>query len=492
MLDTIGELLYVIYMIILILIVIVVLVQLLWPGCSWSDFFGNSDKKSDPKGHDDFEDADGLPLGPAGTGIPDESEIESKNPEVAEYKRYNQNFKLESMGSPGNGAKTDLKEDQITAKDFGTLISNDEFLEEYLTSVKISFEDKLIYYTNLKKKTANEIALNRGTGTVGHNITGVHDSNVELMEIELKEFDDILLHLRRELKDVSTDKIKRNFKQILYNRKFGFASITGREDVKDFIVKQIYTFSRNPKVFMNNFENMRFYGSPGIGKSKLAECQGYIYSKSYMLARRKFKDTTSKHLTSQYVAESRRLTYKLLLSGLEGVIFIDEAYGLVDKMLLHDHGTEAITEMVKFLDKFQGKSIVILAGYKTQMETMLSSNDGLKDRYPHLFELSDYTSPQLTDILIKFINSQDDNLVIDKKDSNCIYTYIDYLYTTYKEVFSSQARSMKYLAQDILNTIYNSKNYQWNAGDQYLKTRAYLLLQGFNAYLKKYGVVITL
>lgn len=484
MLETISAFFSIIVSILLIIYFIVILIALfeyLYPNYTWSDFFnGKSDKNNKNDHKPDFEED--------ATDNIEESEPESRMNDQTEYKKYNQNFKLEPIKGP---LINEIKGDQITAKDLKSLIYNNDFMEDYLSSVIISMEDQLVYYTQLKKKVENDLLLNQNSNK--SNIIGTHDSNVDLMEIEKKEYDDIILSINNNIKELNVEKIKKNFRQILYNKKFGFASITGRDDVKDFLVKQIYTFSRNPKVFCNNFQGIRFYGNPGIGKSKLAESLGYIYSKSYILPRRKYRDTTSKNFTSQYVNESRRLAYKVLLGGLGGVIFIDEAYGLCDnKSFIQDHGNESITEMVKFLDKYQGKSIVIIAGYETQMEAMLRSNDGFKDRFPYLFNLSDYNSTQLTEILIKFIKMQDETLVIDNKDSNCIYTYIDYLYNTSKDVFSSQARSMKYLAQDILNNIYNSKNHQWVIGDKYLTTRAYLLLGGFNSYLKKYGITITL
>jgi len=484
MLATVIDLLNIIYILLIIFLIILLILQVLYPGYSIFDFF-KSDSKHDP--NDDFNDDDHADK--QVPGIPGESadnvEIPVMNSD--DYQKYNQNFKIEKVTSEYRQKYT---ESQISYQDLITLIEEKDFIADYTESTREILREKIKMYTSLKNKVATDLRLSNGSATPG--ITGTHDSNLELLSMMSKEFDDILAVLQENLRILSKEKIRQDLRDLMNNKKYGMVSIIGREDVKNYLARQIFTFSKNPKVFLNSFQNVRLYGPSGIGKSKLAESMGYIYAKSHILGRRKYRDYTSKNFTSQYVNESRRLTYKLLLAGLEGISFIDEAYGLSEVGVFRDHGTEAITELVNFLDKHMGLSIVIIAGYEIPMEKLIHSNEGLERRFPHLFKLEKYSSKQLTEILIKFLKQTSKSLTIDKKDVNCVYTYIDFIDTQMPEVFEKQAGAMKLLSASILEAIYNSKDHEWLPGNVYLKVRAYLLFLGFNGYLNKYGFAITL
>lgn len=473
MLEAATEIFNFIYVLLLVLIMVFLIIQL-WPHRSfWDNLWGPTQVEEG----DNFKE--------------EESSIHSEyleEKEALSYKKYNQNFKLGSVKPVSKDVERDTSDEQFKYEDLVKLISDKSFLEGYLQSVKTSFSEKIKLYTKMKNNVERDLRLGRQQNDTG--VAGTHDSNIDLLVIKEKEYNDILNSINLNMKTLNIKKLRHNFREMIHNKKYGFSSIIGRDDVKDFLARKIHTFYHNPQVIMQNYQNIRLYGPSGIGKSKLAESMGYIYSKSYIFARSRYREYTSKSFTSQYVAESRRLAYKILLAGLEGISFIDEAYGLSEGGMLHNHGEEAITEIVHFLGDNDGLSAVIFAGYKEQMERTIATNEGLIRRIPYLFELKEYNSKQLTDILISFIKSSAKDLVIDNKDSNCIYTYVDYVYNNSKEAFGKQASSMKSLSGYILESIYESKNYEWISGDTNLKTRAYLLLLGFNSYLKGFGVHI--
>jgi hypothetical protein len=86
-----------------------------------------------------------------------------------------------------------------------------------------------------------------------------------------------------------------------------------------------------------------------------------------------------------------------VLSALGGVLFVDEAYALVqsDK---DTFGSEAVDTLIKAMEDYRDKVVVILAGYEDEMSTFLDANPGFKSRIPFNFYFQDYTCSELETI----------------------------------------------------------------------------------------------
>lgn len=466
--------LHIIYYILLIIVLLVVLLLLLRP-----NFFTEF-------GSTKVEDVDIVDSDDEDNVINNNEQQSYSSPDFEDYK-VKFNFKkfdhIFTLAGPIESA-----DEIITYADFLELIEDDEFIDDYRESLLRSFEDKKTLYTELLKNADNDLKSSPTANSGG--ITGMHDSNVEMLKVYRTEIQTILNILNKRIKSINNQVIKTNFKKIINHKKYGLRKLIGRENVKDFIALQIYTFSRNHNIFLKNFQNIAIYGGSGIGKSKVAMTLSYVFAKSFILLRQKFRMYTKKDLTSSYVNESQRLTFKLLLANLEGISFFDEAYEIGKSGIGTDHGSEAITELVNFTDKYVGLSIVIVAGYQGRMEAeFMAANQGLPSRFPNVMILSDYTPAQLNEILIDFIESNDKDITISQKDANCLYTVVDYLYTTCKQTIFEQARSMLHLSQNILSAIYSSKNYEW--GSDRGSNNVHLILLGVNMYLRKYNISIS-
>ena len=61
-------------------------------------------------------------------------------------------------------------------------------------------------------------------------------------------------------------------------------------------------------------------------------------------------------------------------------------------------GLEAIDTLVKGIEDNRDNLVVILAGYSNEMEEFLTSNSGLKSRFPNLINFPDYTGEELVAI----------------------------------------------------------------------------------------------
>lgn len=80
-----------------------------------------------------------------------------------------------------------------------------------------------------------------------------------------------------------------------------------------------------------------------------------------------------------------------------GVLFIDEAYALVDDS--NTYGAEAINTITQMMENYRNDVIVIFAGYPDKMQEFLNQNEGLKSRIAFHLDFPDYTADELTKII---------------------------------------------------------------------------------------------
>lgn len=386
---------------------------------------------------------------PDNTGDVDELEDD----EEEQKKKKRKHYEYENMESevPLTGLSESSKADMIDFYSFKQIAKSENFVILFERSLKKSYAEKIrIYGTILKQLKSN---VGKGGGMFDL------DSNQTRIQGQIKEVEKIMGVLTYRIKNITKLKIKSDMNDIINNTKHGLASLIGREDVKDIIVQKIYTFAKNPAVFYKGFQNIAIYGKSGVGKTKLAETIGYVFAKTGILARRKFRKVSKQEFTSPYIDESASLTRGIVMSCLEGVLFIDEAYGLTpgggNFFGGNNHKDEAITELVNALDLYKGLSITIVGGYENKMEqNFMKSNEGMKRRFPSIIRLQDYNAEQLTNMLMDFISDSSPDLDINEVDANYIYTLV--LGLNKRGVFTKQAGDMQNLANDITTSIYGS------------------------------------
>ena len=80
-----------------------------------------------------------------------------------------------------------------------------------------------------------------------------------------------------------------------------------------------------------------------------------------------------------------------------GVLFIDEAYSLVDDRS-GSFGDEAINTIVQEMENHREDVVVIFAGYPDEMEKFLQKNPGLRSRIAFHVPFEDYDADELCKI----------------------------------------------------------------------------------------------
>ena len=140
-----------------------------------------------------------------------------------------------------------------------------------------------------------------------------------------------------------------------------------------------------------------FTGNPGTGKTTVARIVAQIYKELGILKKGHLVETDRSGLVAEYVGQTAVKTNKILDSALDGVLFIDEAYSLVDGGQ-SDYGKEAISTLLKRMEDDRNRLVVILAGYTNDMKRFIDSNPGLQSRFNRYIEFPDYTADELLQI----------------------------------------------------------------------------------------------
>jgi len=120
-----------------------------------------------------------------------------------------------------------------------------------------------------------------------------------------------------------------------------------------------------------------------------------------------FIQVTRKDLIGNHVGSTANKTANKIMESMGGVLFIDEAYGLVNKDgsgEVEGFSSECMTTLCEMMSKYARNFVCILTGYTQRTVETLLSNEGMKRRITYTFQIADYTKDEVTKIFVQQLN----------------------------------------------------------------------------------------
>lgn len=213
-----------------------------------------------------------------------------------------------------------------------------------------------------------------------------------------------------EIRDIPDAYNTRNLPEIMNE----LNELVGLKEIKEQIDDLVYLLKFNQKanIDISRFNlHMIFTGNPGTGKTTVARLISDILYNIGYVKQNKLVEVSSKDLIAEYIGQTAGKTFNVIKSALGGVLFIDEAYALNGEGM--KYGEESISTILKAMEDYKDKLVIIFAGYKEEMEKFVRANIGLSSRIGYKINFSDYSLDELIQIFLNLLEKN--NLKITDK-----------------------------------------------------------------------------
>ena len=187
--------------------------------------------------------------------------------------------------------------------------------------------------------------------------------------------------------------------------------LIGLRNVKDKMKEMVarMEFERSSKKMQISSKHMAFLGSPGTGKTTVARIMtGFLYQNKY-IKKNKCVEVDGNFLKSSTSADTAIKTELIIREALGGVLFIDEAYALIEGS--DGIGEQAVATLIKAMEDRKGEFVLILAGYTNEIKKLIQSNPGFESRIKDFMVFQDYNNEELKEIFVNM--ARDNNFVVD-------------------------------------------------------------------------------
>ena len=241
----------------------------------------------------------------------------------------------------------------------------------------------------------------------------VSDNQMQYQDVSVFEQPEFVLNNDLDVKpSMSTDRLNEMIGQPLV-----------KQQLNDFVAQAEMDKIRAARGLSDNnssTKHMVFVGPPGVGKTEFARLVGQALYENGVLPENKFVEVSAaRDLIAGYKGQTAEQTHNVAESAYGGVLFIDEAYALLDDSSENDFGTKAVQQLLKEAEDHRDELVIILAGYEDDMlELFEKGNAGLKRRFPYWITFENYTYDEFVDIfklMLKDSNSVMSNELITSK-----------------------------------------------------------------------------
>ncbi|OBH21281.1 MULTISPECIES: type VII secretion AAA-ATPase EccA [unclassified Mycobacterium] len=166
-------------------------------------------------------------------------------------------------------------------------------------------------------------------------------------------------------------------------------------------------------------KHMIFTGPPGTGKTTIARVVANILAGLGVIPEPKLVETARKDFVAEYEGQSAVKTTKTIDRALGGVLFIDEAYALVQERdgRTDPFGQEALDTLLARMENDRDRLAVIIAGYSSDIDRLLETNEGLRSRFATRIEFDSYSPEEILEIAKVIAAGNDSALSAEAEDN---------------------------------------------------------------------------
>ncbi len=159
--------------------------------------------------------------------------------------------------------------------------------------------------------------------------------------------------------------------------------------------------------------HLLFKGNAGTGKTTIAKMLGNIYFKLGVISKPDVVVCGRNNLVAGFVGQTAIKTQEVIDKAMGGILFVDEAYTLVQGGP-NDFGMEALTTIMTAMEDHRDDLMVIFAGYEKEIDNLIKMNQGLSSRFSEQNQIifEDYTINELVELFYYQLNEK--NLICSR------------------------------------------------------------------------------